>query len=77
MGQKIVCSHDVVFLEDQTIDNFKKSNKSKSSPSNPINLCPDTSLKSLDDGRANADDDTHDSHEAEKSADGVHTESHA
>ena len=43
MEQKIVYSRNVVFLKDQMIEDFEKPNKPKSSPSNPVDLCPDTS----------------------------------
>ena len=46
--QKIVRSHDVAFLEDQMIDDFRKPNKLNSTLSNPVNLCLDTFLRSFD-----------------------------
>ena len=73
---KIMHSCDVIFLEDQTIDDFKKPNKPKSTSTNPINLCLDICLRSLDDGGATADDSTDDSHEVEESTDGVQIEPH-
>lgn len=58
-------SRNVVFLETQTINDFEKSNKPKSTLSNHVALCPNTFPRSLDNGGATANDGTHDSHETE------------
>ena len=62
MEWKIVHSRDVVFLEDQMIDDFEKPNKPKSTLNSIVDLCPNTFPKSLDDRRATIDDSTHDNH---------------
>ena len=52
-------SHDIIFLEDQMIDDFEKPNKPKSTSSSPVDLCPYTSLRSLNNGGVTTDDGTH------------------
>ena len=76
MQQKIMRNRDIIFLKDQTIDDFKKPNKPKSTLNNMVDLCLDTSLRSLDNGGAIVNDGIYDSHETEKSTDGVQIELH-
>lgn len=66
-----MCNHNIFFLEDQTIDDFEKSNKLKSIPSSHIDWCPDTFLRSLDNRKATVDDDIHVNHKTKKSTSGI------